>query len=571
MAKRKTRILMDNEFSQYATGYSVYGKEVLSRLYATGKYEIAEFASYGGSKDHRMNLVPWSYYGNQPDENGPEKQEYESVYDNRFGRYRFEYAVLDFKPDVVFAIRDPWMDRHIYDSPLRPYFKLATMPTVDSMPLEDQWISWYMDADAIFTYSDWAASVLEHQGGDAIMRKYLGTASPAANLDIFKPYSREGSREALGMDKDAIIIGTVMRNQRRKLYPDLFIAFRNLLRKLVSEGKHHIADKTFLHIHCAYPDLGWEIPKLIKENGLSQKVIMTYMCNNSNCRAVFTSKHQDVCTMCPKCNSLSAQNPGTANGVDPMILAHIMSSFDVYVQYAICEGYGMPIVEAAACGVPTVVVDYSAMEDFKNTLKSVPIKVARMFLEPDTNAYRAYPDNDQLVDELYKLVSLSKDKRDKLRKSAYSNTLRHYNWDSTTTQWMKYFDSVNNVETEQMWNRPPQIFQPNPNLNADITNGEFVRWAYVNILGKPERCYSYESMRHLKDLNYGVKNNVPQGVTYNENSISGHNKNLTGFTRNDLVNELAQIRNNINQWEAYRTGMQPLPYTEMLRWRKKVG
>ena len=34
----------------------------------------------------------------------------------------------------------------------------------------------------------------------------------------------------MGLDPDCKIIGTVMRNQRRKLYPDLFEAFKKFLR-----------------------------------------------------------------------------------------------------------------------------------------------------------------------------------------------------------------------------------------------------------------------------------------------------------------------------------------------------
>ena len=37
--------------------------------------------------------------------------------------------------------------------------------------------------------------------------------------------------------------------------------------------------------------------------------------------------------------------------------------FDVYVQTAGAEGFGMPILEAMACGTPVIAPDYSAMSE----------------------------------------------------------------------------------------------------------------------------------------------------------------------------------------------------------------
>ena len=37
--------------------------------------------------------------------------------------------------------------------------------------------------------------------------------------------------------------------------------------------------------------------------------------------------------------------------------------FDVYVQTAGAEGFGMPILDAMACGTPVVAPDYSAMSE----------------------------------------------------------------------------------------------------------------------------------------------------------------------------------------------------------------
>ena len=60
----KKTILLNNESSFLSTGYAKYGKEVLSRLHSTGKYNIYEFGSYGHYRDARTRDIPWGFYGN---------------------------------------------------------------------------------------------------------------------------------------------------------------------------------------------------------------------------------------------------------------------------------------------------------------------------------------------------------------------------------------------------------------------------------------------------------------------------------------------------------------------------
>ena len=109
MPDKKKRILFRNEASFLYSGYGKYGKEVMKRLHKTGKYELAEFATYGIVNDPRCKSIPWKYYANAPAKNDPRIQEYNKNPTNQFGEWRFERVLLDFKPDIVFDIRDFWM------------------------------------------------------------------------------------------------------------------------------------------------------------------------------------------------------------------------------------------------------------------------------------------------------------------------------------------------------------------------------------------------------------------------------------------------------------------------------
>ena len=150
--KPKLKILMCSEASFINSGFGVYTKELLTRLHNTNKYEIAEFASYGFVNDPRDSSISWKYYANGVREDDPRHREYSSRGDNQFGRWRFEKVLLDFKPDIVFDIRDYWMTAYQRISPLRKFFHWILMPTVDSSPQQEEWIDTFLDADAIFMY-----------------------------------------------------------------------------------------------------------------------------------------------------------------------------------------------------------------------------------------------------------------------------------------------------------------------------------------------------------------------------------------------------------------------------------
>ena len=206
---------MCSEASFIKSGFGVYAKEILSRLHKTGKYTIAEFASYGFVNDPRDKEIDWIYYANAVKTEDPRYAEYMSRGDNQFGRWRFEKVVLDFKPDVVIDVRDYWMTAYQKISPVRKYFHWVLMPTVDSKPQQEEWIETFLDADAIFTYSDWGAEVLKYQTSSRI--NYIDTASPGVDLDTFNIQDKNQIRQKFNLPTDAFVIGSVMRNQKRKL------------------------------------------------------------------------------------------------------------------------------------------------------------------------------------------------------------------------------------------------------------------------------------------------------------------------------------------------------------------
>ena len=496
----KLRILMCSEASFISSGFGTYTKEILSRLYKTNKYTIAEFASYGMVNDSRDKSIDWTYYANAVNAGDSRHAEYNSRADNQFGRWRFEKVLLDFKPDVVIDIRDYWMSAYQKDSPLRKFFHWILMPTVDSEPQQEDWIDTYLSADAIFTYSDWGADVLRRQSSNNI--NYIDTTSPGVDLSVFNIKDKKHTRSIFNLPEDYIIIGSVMRNQKRKLIPELFASFRKLLDK-IEASQPDLGKKLFLYLHTSFPDQGWDIPEILKDNRISNKVLFSYICKH--CGNVHCDVFSGPVKSCPKCAEKLAVFPSVSQGVSSEKLSEIYNLFDMYVQYSICEGFGMPQVEAGACGIPIMTVEYSAMCDVIKKLNAYPIKIKARFKEMETKAIRVYPDNDSLIEHILSFINTPKKFQDSKRKEVRDLTEKHYDWDKISNKWEKYLDSIPFRSNWGNTNPPLNTIDINDEKNKPNNKDYFDHMITMcsSYLNNTSEAGSMTYLNMLRDVDYG--------------------------------------------------------------------
>ena len=501
---------MCSEASFLSSGFGTYTKELLSRLHKTNKYIIAEFASYGFVNDHRDKDINWIYYANAVKDTDPRHAEYTSRGDNQFGRWRFDKVLLDFKPDIVIDIRDYWMSSYQAMSPLREYFHWVLMPTVDSEPQQEEWMDTFLSADAVFTYSDWGAQVLKKQSAGKV--KYIDTVSPGVDLDVFRIKDRDSIRHTFGVANNAILIGSVMRNQKRKLIPELLISFRMLIDNL-SSSQPEIASKLFLYLHTSYPDMGWDIPELLKDYRVANRVLFSYVCKN--CKQVSCSVYSGPQKVCEKCLHKSCSMPSVTEGFSTESLCDIYNMFDLYVQYSICEGFGMPQVEAAACGVPVITVNYSAMCDIIKKLNAYPVEVKTKFKELETKAFRVYPDNDQLVSTIIDFIQLPEPIKNQKRIEIRRLTEQNYNWDDICLKWQAYFDKLDSSGFRINWNKSLQTLK-NTNMPSLPDKSKYFA-TLVNecgqSLGDISKIGSYQMLNLLKHADYGFTQLSPTQIT----------------------------------------------------------
>lgn len=500
----KKRILWVSEASFLNTGFSVLSMEILKRLHATGKYEIAEFGSYAGTGDPRASKLPWKFYGALPDKNDHESiNRYNSSQYGQFGEALFEKVCLDFRPDIVVDSRDHWMCEFQLRSPYRNNFKLIWMPTVDGEPQRSEWLDSYQRADKILTYSQYGKDVLDREAPGKI--KVEGIVRPGVDHEVYKPMDKKAIRQKFGIDEDAKIIMTVMRNQRRKLYPDLMEMFGEYLKHCISKGNEDLAKNSYLYLHTSYPDVGFDLSKYIMQYGIGHRVLCTYFCEA--CKNFYPSFFQTEIAFCQVCRRKAAHMPNTGSGVDREGLAQIMNLADLYIQYSICEGLGMPVAEAKACGVPAMGIDYSATSEQVNVDGCWPIKVAKFFHEPvtETEQRRALPDTMDAVKKVYNFMSLSDQAKEAYGKLARKDAAENYSFDRAAKIFEETIDATEIHDPATTWYNPKANIINKPQQLPQFTGpSNMIDWCLDNFIKRPELKTSFWRNELIKGLNTGV-------------------------------------------------------------------
>lgn len=222
----------------------------------------------------------------------------------------------------------------------------------------------------------------------------------------------------------------------------------------------------------------------------------------------------------------------------------------------------MPVTDAKACGMPTMCVDYSAMEDHAHSPGGIPIKVQRYFYEgvTQTEQRRALPDNDDFCTQLTKLVkmdalqlrSLSQKARDYITEldDVYGQTMKlpRFGWDRTTAIWKNVIKEIEVPSQDKTWLCPDSLAIVSEQLDqaalGKMNNVDFVNSVIRKVWKRPELVNSFFANELIKALNTGFRT---EGM------------NRIPFTRQNLVEMIYGIVNNHNQWEASRQGMVQKP------------
>ncbi|MCK5610088.1 DUF4214 domain-containing protein [Candidatus Pacearchaeota archaeon] len=509
----KPRILFISEASYLKTGFSTYVHYVFSHLFKSDKYDLAEFGSYGYSPsvDPRARAVKWKYYDCMP-KNQSEEQIYQQDREAQFGKWKLSQVLSDFRPDIILLHRDNWMDTHVLKNQLAGNAKIFWMACIDGFPQQWTWLEDYAKVDKCFGYSWFGKKVIETQTRTELAKlknvapvDVIDVIQPGVDLDVYRPLPRDEVYEKLGLGqaKHLRFIGTVMRNQPRKLFPRIIESFAQFIKRCPKESEN-----VMLHLHTSVRDVGFNIPEAIQQNGVEHRVTFTYLCQN--CGNIAISTFRGSPTQCPACKENKMDCPNTGHGLDPESFNYIYNMLDVYIQGSIAEGDGMPINEAKACEIPTLVSDYSAMYEKGRMPGGQVIVNDTIYTEHETMQHRSLFDRNDLVKKLKKLLG-NEDYRQKMGTAARKEAAEpFYDWRLTAKKWEAYIDTCELYDRKDTWEKEDlEIREPSREMaNPTSNDKEFVDWLYTEILCR-EKGPDPEGLQHWMSQ---LANGAPRDV-----------------------------------------------------------
>lgn len=529
----KKRILVCAESGHVNSGFGNYTREIISRLHRSGKYDVAELSCYRSIKTPKTE--PWKIYPVIPTAGTVAHQEYNSNPINQFGQWLFDFVLIDYKPNIVFDFRDPWMFGYQDHSNFRRFFHWLIVPTYDSSPPKADFMTLFNNADSLMFHTHWAKKDYESLNGCG-NNNVKGVLSDSVDVDQFKPisYTKSFHKQNLGIPHNAFIIGSVMRNQKRKLIPDLFSVTKQVIQNNPNKN-------IFLYLHTSYPDFnGWDIPSLILEYGLQNHVLLTYVCRN--CKKFHVSRFQTAFNGCPFCNNICGIS-GVGEGVTTQQLVEVYNTFDVYVQYSICEGFGIPQVEAAACGVPVITMNHGAMNEVGNNIGASIVDIDRAFVELETLAQRVYPDNDQCVEYIQKYIDMDQASYRKLSLTTRSKLLDHYSWDKT---YQILENTIDNIDVSNLfsWDMPKIDYKKTYEAKNNLTFRQQI----------------YDILDNVLMDNYLKKTNFIEDMIKNvTNKFISTDRGINGYNEQQAVALLEKYMTGRLFTEAVRVGEAAMP------------
>lgn len=224
----------------------------------------------------------------------------------------------DFKADIIISNQDSWtLDINL----LKQVARYIPWVPIDHDPVPPSVVERMQQAYRIVTCAKFGKEQLEAHGLHSTYIPY------SLNTEIFKPMDKKKMRKKFGLPEDGFIFGMVAANKDmppRKSFQEVLDAFKMFLEK-------HPDAYLYLNVPMGNSG-GFPILEYTKFIGIANRVF-----HNLDYNIFFK--------------------------FDKSAVAEIINCFDVSLNPAISEGFGMNVVEAQSCGIPIIANDFTAMSE----------------------------------------------------------------------------------------------------------------------------------------------------------------------------------------------------------------
>jgi FkbM family methyltransferase len=261
--------------------------------------------------------------------------------------------------DLAITLIDAWV---YHPEQWPPAMRWVPWFPVDSEPAAPPVIRAVTQAYQRIVYSKFAVKMMNDAGID------VHYVPHGVDTKVYRPLPQAASRDAVHFPQDKFIVGIVGANKGsppRKAWPEMLTAFAEFHRK-------HNDTVLYLHTNPTQSNGGVNLFEFIEQVGLKAGT--------------------DVLISDPYMATM-------IGGVGDGQMVTLYSALDVHLLASSGEGFGIPIVEAQACGCPVIVGDWTSMPELCFSGWKIPKSEAHPFYLP-LGTYQFYPRVGAIVDAL---------------------------------------------------------------------------------------------------------------------------------------------------------------------------
>jgi len=130
------------------------------------------------------------------------------------------------------------------------------------------------------------------------------------------------------------------------------------------------------------------------------------------------------------------------NGFDYKKMNEVYNAMDCFLLTTSGEGFGVPILEAHACGIPTIATDYTTTQELliEDGQCGLPVKLASE-LTGSWNVERAIMDDNHCVECLNNLY-FNKELREQFGNTGIEKVNKLYSWENVGKQWCSLIEEL---------------------------------------------------------------------------------------------------------------------------------
>ncbi len=337
-----------------------------------------------------------------------------------FGFSRVLEMLGKVEPDVVVMLNDPQIAlRYLFDNDqfdpakmLLQYRPILWYVPVDSMNLPPRWTTVMPKVANTVAMSKWGQSLYEpsklvYHGLDHEMFWPIWEKPKTTSTGIVCR-TRADAKRAFGYDPDRFLVGRVDTNSGRKDYPALVKALWPLMEKYSNID---------VHFHCEDegPSVGVRFKAMLGRNA-------------------------------EKVNPERFHFPGLHTSFEGWAIEDLnvlYSAFDCFVSTSRGEGFGLTLLEAAACGIPIVAQNVSAIPEVVGP-GGILVEPSGYFLTKpsgDDNWLPDIPAFTAAIERLYMSKGLRRDLG--LAGAAHAKT---FTWDFAASKFDEYITALASFE-----------------------------------------------------------------------------------------------------------------------------